>query len=161
VPYLGRGKQDEVLREHLETQYPLGKADLATAFVLRCLEFCERDGTAAMYGSKIRLRMFANRLEMHSPGALANTMTVDSLAFRQASRNETIASLLAKCPVPADIGGVETPRSTLMDRRGEGVSIILERSERLSGKRPVFELPDESELKLTIFAAAIDAGDAA
>ena len=44
----------------------------------------------------------------------------------------------------------------MMDRRGEGVSIILERSERLSRKRPVFELPDESELKLTIFAASVE-----
>jgi len=107
----------------------------------------------SIYGAKIRLRIFANRLEIYSPGALANTMTVDSLAVRQASRNETITSLLAKCPVPEDIGGLETQRSTLMDRRGEGVAIILERSEELSGKRPVYELPDESELKLTIFAA--------
>lgn len=44
-------------------------------------------------------------------------------------------------------------RATLMDRRGEGVAIILDRSERLSGRRPVYELPDESELRLTIFAA--------
>ena len=86
-------------------------------------------------------------------------MTIDSLEERQASRNETIASLLAKCPVPSDISGVETSRSTLMDRRGEGVSIILDRSERLSGRRPVYELPDESELKLTIFAAAIGSGE--
>ncbi|MCE9589094.1 MAG: N-6 DNA methylase [Planctomycetes bacterium] len=48
VPYLGRAKQDTILREHLETQYPLGKADLATAFVLRCLEFCSKDGSAAL-----------------------------------------------------------------------------------------------------------------
>ena len=48
VPYLGRGKQDNILKEHLETQYPLGKADLATAFVLRCLEFCARDGSTAL-----------------------------------------------------------------------------------------------------------------
>ncbi len=48
VPYLGRGKQDKVIREHLETNYPLGKADLATAFVLRCLEFCTKGGTAAL-----------------------------------------------------------------------------------------------------------------
>ncbi len=81
---------------------------------------------------------------------------VDSLPFRQASRNETIASLLAKCPVPTDIGGLETPRSTLMDRRGEGVAIILERSERLSGRRPVYEVFDESELRLTIFAASLE-----
>lgn len=113
----------------------------------------------SMYGSKIRLRMFANRLEVYSPGALANTMTIDSLDQRQANRNEAIASLLAKCPVPSDISGLETTRSTFMDRRGEGVSIILDRSERLSGRRPVYELPDESELKLTIFAAEIGSGD--
>jgi len=48
VPYLGRGKQSHILQEHLETQYPLGKADLATAFVLRCLEFCAKDGSTAL-----------------------------------------------------------------------------------------------------------------
>lgn len=48
VPYLGRGKQDDVLKEFLEEQYPLGKADLATAFVLRCLEFCAEGGTTAL-----------------------------------------------------------------------------------------------------------------
>lgn len=48
VPYLGRGRQDEVLKEHLETHYPLGKADLATAFILRCLEFCAKGGTTAL-----------------------------------------------------------------------------------------------------------------
>ncbi|MFO0831553.1 MAG: N-6 DNA methylase [Phycisphaerales bacterium] len=48
VPYLGRGKQDDILREHLESQYPLGKSDLATAFVLRCLEFCAPGGSTAL-----------------------------------------------------------------------------------------------------------------
>ncbi|HVQ76902.1 MAG TPA: ATP-binding protein [Candidatus Binatia bacterium] len=137
----------------------LPQYDLTAVFEALVNAVAHRD--YSMYGSKIRLRMFANRLEIYSPGALANTMTVDSLPFRQASRNETIASLLAKCPVPADIGGLETPRSTLMDRRGEGVSIILERSERLSGRPPVYELPDESEVKLTIFAASIDPGPGA
>jgi hypothetical protein len=48
VPYLGRRKQNRVLKDHIEQQYRAGKADLATAFVLRCLEFCERGGTAAL-----------------------------------------------------------------------------------------------------------------
>lgn len=48
VPYLGRGKQEEILKQHLEQQYPLGKADLATAFVLRSLEFCALNGSAAL-----------------------------------------------------------------------------------------------------------------
>ena len=48
VPYLGRNRQDEVLKKHLEQQYPLGKADLAAAFVLRCLEFCQVNGSMAL-----------------------------------------------------------------------------------------------------------------
>jgi hypothetical protein len=40
VPYLGRGKQDEVLKDYCERVHPEAKADLATAFVERCLTFC-------------------------------------------------------------------------------------------------------------------------
>ena len=104
-------------------------------------------------GSKIRLRMYSDRLEILFPGALANTMTVDSLPLRQSVRNEVITSLLARCPVPTQVRGIETERRTMMDRRGEGVLIILDRSERLSGKRPVYEVIDREELRLTIPAA--------
>jgi predicted HTH transcriptional regulator len=106
----------------------------------------------SMYGSKIRLRLFSNRIELYSPGMLPNTMTVDSLPYRQASRNETITSLLAKCEVPKE-GWLTSSRATMMDRRGEGVSIILDRSERLSGRRPEYEVIDDAELRLTIYAA--------
>lgn len=41
VPYLGRGKQSDTLKKYLEKHFPEGKADLATAFVQRCLEFCQ------------------------------------------------------------------------------------------------------------------------
>ena len=78
-------------------------------------------------------------------------------AYRQASRNETITSLLAKCAVPAGIVGLDTRRETLMDRRGEGVAIILDRSERLPGKRPVYRLFNDAELRLTIYAAGAGA----
>lgn len=112
----------------------------------------------SMHGSKIRLRMFSNRLELYSPGAISNTMTVEALAYRQSTRNQALTSLLARCPVPGDIAGLETRRATMMDRRGEGVSLILERSERVSGKRPVYDLLDESERRLTIFAASAGEG---
>ena len=59
---------------------------------------------------------------------------------------------LAKCPLPTGIPGLETPRKTLMDRRGNGVRVILENSEKLSGKRPVYEMFGD-ELRLTIYAA--------
>jgi hypothetical protein len=47
VPYLGRKKQDAVLRSHLEKHYESAKADLASTFVLRCIDSCSKYGTAA------------------------------------------------------------------------------------------------------------------
>lgn len=108
----------------------------------------------AIHGAKIRLRLFADRLELYSPGAIPNTMTIESLPYRQAARNEAITSLLAKCPVPG-ADPPDTGRSAMMDKRGEGVQIILEQSERLAGRRPVFRLIDETELVLTIPAAPV------
>ncbi|HZU34954.1 MAG TPA: DNA methyltransferase, partial [Gemmataceae bacterium] len=48
VPYLGRSKQADVVKSYLEDHYTLGKADLATAFVLRCLDLCSPAGTTAL-----------------------------------------------------------------------------------------------------------------
>lgn len=107
----------------------------------------------SFWQSKIRLQMYSNRLELYVPGALANGMTPETLAFRQATRNEIIAGLLAKCPVTQDIGMLETPRYALMDRRGEGVGVIMERSTKISEREPVYEMLDEAELRLTIYAA--------
>jgi predicted HTH transcriptional regulator len=108
----------------------------------------------SMGGAKIRLRLFDDRLELYSPGMLPNTMTPESLPFRQAARNEALTSLLARCPIEDD--ALSAHRQHLMDKRGEGVPIILEMSERLSGKRPEYQLSDESELKLTIYSAQME-----
>ncbi len=102
-------------------------------------------------GSKIRLFMFSDRLELYSPGALANTVTVDNLRYSQATRNELLARLLSEITLDDDMGK-QVVRRHFLERRGEGVSIILNESEALSGKTPVYELFDE-ELRLTIFAA--------
>jgi hypothetical protein len=48
VPYLARGKQGEVLKQHIERHFVTGKADLATAFVLRCQDFCTQGGVYAL-----------------------------------------------------------------------------------------------------------------
>ena len=101
--------------------------------------------------SKIRLFMFADRLELCSPGALANTATVENLRYRQATRNELLARLLSEVTVEDDVGR-KVVRRHFLERRGEGVTIILDESEALSGKVPVYEMIDE-ELHLTIFAA--------
>jgi predicted HTH transcriptional regulator len=131
--------------------------DLTAVFEAMVNAVAHRD--YAIYGSKVRLKMFADRLELYSPGTIPNTMTVESLLYRQAARNEALTSLLAKCSVPTDIEWVNTDRRTLMDKRGEGVRIIMENSERLSGKRPVYRLIDDSELLLTIFSASMEQAD--
>lgn len=105
----------------------------------------------SIYGSKIRLHVFADRVELYSPGAIPNTMTVDSLSERQSARNELLSSLLARCPMNVNAHGSQ--RNYIMDKRGEGVPIILTESEALSGKRPVYRLIDDAELLLTIYAA--------
>jgi hypothetical protein len=48
VPYLGRSKQDDSLKAYCERHHPDAKADLATCFVERCLDFCAHDGTTAL-----------------------------------------------------------------------------------------------------------------
>lgn len=48
VPYLARGKQDTVLRKHIETFHNDAKADLATAFVDRCLRFSTKSGSVSL-----------------------------------------------------------------------------------------------------------------
>lgn len=105
----------------------------------------------SQYGSHIRLHMFADHLIISSPGALANTMEVDDLIARQAARNQLISSLLARCPV--DYPAIK--RGNMMDKRGEGVPIIMEESLALSGKRPLYQMNGE-ELELTIYAAEKD-----
>jgi hypothetical protein len=44
VPYLGTGKQCEVLRDYSEKNYPNAKADLANVFLERCMEICMPKG---------------------------------------------------------------------------------------------------------------------
>lgn len=111
----------------------------------------------SVYGSKIRLHLFSDRLELFSPGAIPNTMTIESISERQSTRNELISSLLARCPM--NVNAIGSQRGFIMDKRGEGVPIILIESERLSGKKPEYRLIDDAEVKLTIFAAPSPHGE--
>ena len=106
-----------------------------------------------MAGARIRLHMFNDRLELYVPGALANTLTPDSLHLRQYSRNELVVSLLARCPLPkGDVSG----RPFLMDRRGDGVPIIQDETLRLAGRPAEYTLIDDSELRLVLPSASLD-----
>ena len=107
VPYLARGKQAEELRDYIADVHPAAKADLATAFVERCLEYCAAGGSTALVtpqnwlflGSYKALREWLLRqvtwdvVAKLGPAAFedmnwwaANTMLLDPNCSHQASR---------------------------------------------------------------------------
>ena len=106
----------------------------------------------AVSGSRIRLFMFDDRLELHSPGGLCNSMTTDDLRTSQFTRNELLASRLGQCPVD-DVPGAGG-RRYFLERRGEGIAVIEDETFSLAGEKPVFEMIGERELQLVLPAAS-------
>jgi len=106
----------------------------------------------SMTGRRIRLHMFADRLELCSPGQLSNSLTIDGLMENTVTRNEALVNLLSRYYQAREEAG----RQALIERRGEGVPKIINRSRELSGKEPQYRVIDDSELLLTIYAASKD-----
>ena len=98
----------------------------------------------AIAGSKIRLFLFADRLELYSPGKLPNTITIDDMAYRTFTRNQLLVNFLSR---------IRSKRTgqVFLESRGEGVRKILEDGEAHSGRRPKYELFGD-ELRLTLWA---------
>ena len=94
-------------------------------------------------GSKIRLFLFADRLELYSPGKLPNGITIEQMPYRTFTRNQLLVSFLSK---------MRSKRTgqVFLESRGEGVRKILEDGEAHSGRRPEYELFG-NELRLTIW----------
>ncbi len=76
-------------------------------------------------GSRIRVFIFDDRLEIISPGRLPNTINLENIAYRQYSRNRLIMEYLLK------LGYVE--------RLGTGIRFILKRMLEYCGREPEFE----------------------
>lgn len=96
-------------------------------------------------GSKIRLFLFDDRLEIYSPGKLPNTITLENMVDRQFTRNQLLVSFLSR-------QDSKHSGRYYIEARGEGVRLIMERSETISGKQPQYRLLGD-ELLLTIWAA--------
>lgn len=107
----------------------------------------------SMSGAKIRIFVMKDRLEIFSPGALPNTLTLESLPHRQYTRNETLVGLLGRLSFELDSSGLPLRRGKFMEARGEGVPIIFRESEKTGARKPDYEIFDGQELKLTIYAA--------
>ena len=92
------------LRRRDEPEYP--RFALREAIVNAV---AHRDYT--MRGSRIQVRLFPDRIEIHTPGGLPPPVTVDNIEDEQATRNEGIVALLQ------DLG--------YMERRGYGFNGIV------------------------------------
>jgi predicted HTH transcriptional regulator len=99
-------------------------------------------------GSKIRLFMYEDRLEVLSPGGLPNTITLESMRYRQFTRNQLLISFLSKMKSPRDDNVI---KGHYIEERGEGVARILDESLEWSGRSPEYALHDQ-EVALTIWA---------
>ena len=152
--FVARNQRSRETNANSPARHP--RYDMTVVFEALVNAVAHRDYSA--HDRRIRLRMFADRLELDSPGWPPADISPGSLACRQASRNRTLADVLAECPIPDGIPGLRTARTTMMGQRGEGVEAILERSEEHSGRCPSYELLDDSDLRLTIFAATVGEG---
>jgi N-6 DNA Methylase len=169
VPYLGRGKQDEILKEHLEAQYPLSKADLATAFVQRCLEFCTKDGSVAIVtpqnwlflATYTKLReMLLDRQEWDivarlGPGAFetigGHVVNVALLALT------ATAPRIDRMMVGIDVSGAKGPGEKAVNLRGDKASKItlIAQSEQLKNPDAVVILEGLGRELLGQYADAV------
>jgi hypothetical protein len=82
---------------------------------------------------------------------LPNTLTLDSIAFRQSTRNEAVKSILVKLKVGE--AGAGSGRGFFMEAQGDGVPIIIRETRVLAGSDPIWRVLDEAEVMLTIPAA--------
>ncbi|MYC67230.1 MAG: hypothetical protein F4X12_12945 [Acidobacteriia bacterium] len=103
---------------------------------------------------RIRLSMFKDRLEIDSPGQLPNGMTIDGMDSSQATRNEVLASIFGRIPVDGVPGSRR--RRYMMERRGDGVSIIFTETRETAGVEPEYRVIDEASLVLVIPAARLE-----
>ena len=138
--------------------------DAATAFVAQFMQEGRADGAAPAYdidvvdeaivnavahrdyaigGSKIRLFLFADRLELYSPGGLPNTLTLTDMPYRTFTRNQLLVSFLSR-------QRSKRTGEVFLESRGEGVRKILRQGEAHSGRKPEYRLFGD-ELQLTLW----------
>lgn len=97
----------------------------------------------AISGAKVRLFLFADRIELYSPGKLPNTLTLEDMPYRTFTRNQLLVSFLSR---------LRSKRTgqVFLESRGEGVRKIMRLGEAHSGRAPAYRLFGD-ELRLTLW----------
>ncbi len=162
-----RMSSDDLVRAERLTGPVADQIDAGIAFVMHYMRHWHPDGDPAydidvideavvnavahrdysVSGSKIRLFLYSDRLELYSPGKLPNGITIEDMPYRIFTRNQLLVSFLSK---------MRSKRTGdfFLESRGEGVRRILEGGEAHSGRRPVYELFG-NELRLTVWARGV------
>ena len=107
----------------------------------------------SMRGSRIRLSMFSDRMEIQSPGTLPNSLKIENIADRQAARNEVLVSVLGRMRT-GDVRGAGD-RRYFMERRGNGVPVILQETRGVSGKPAQFRVVGDADLLVVLPSAPV------
>lgn len=84
-----------------------------------------RDYSDLAKGSQVQIRMFADRLEVQSPGGLFGTVTEDNLDHEQSTRNPVLMRLLEDMH--------------LVENRGSGISAMIQSMRQANLEPPSFE----------------------
>lgn len=93
----------------------------------------------SIIGSKIRILMFADRIEFHSPGKLPNTVTIDKMKIGVSySRNPFLVKYMENL--------------RYIDQLGRGIPMIMKSMENLGAREPQLKEMGE-EFILTLYRA--------
>jgi ATP-dependent DNA helicase RecG len=84
-----------------------------------------RDYSAYVRGSYIQLRLFADRLEVQSPGGLYGNVTEETLEDEQSTRNRVLMRLMED--------------AHLVENRGSGIRAMIDAMRRLNLEPPRFQ----------------------
>lgn len=119
------------IRRKDEYQYPVEALREAVVNAV-----CHRDYT--INGSTVRINILQDSIEVRSPGTLPNTLTLESMIYRQFTRNQTIASFLS------GLG--------YMEKRGKGLLKIIKLCSEKGISHNFALMPDGNEFVITFSA---------
>jgi ATP-dependent DNA helicase RecG len=96
-----------------------------------------RDYSGYVRGSQVQVKLFADRLEVHSPGGLFGDVTIETLEERQSTRNRRLMQLLE--------------HQHLVENRGSGINSMIAEMREAHMEPPRFR-DDRSSFTVTFFS---------
>lgn len=121
--------EEKTIERCEKTEYPIEAVEEAVINAAAHRDY-------SITGSRIRLFMFDNRLEIYSPGKLPNTITLENIKDRQFTRNQLVVKFLYDLKI--------------IEERGEGIRKMIRLTREQDLPEPKFELLGE-ELRVTFY----------